>query len=219
MTVAEAGADASSEGGGEAGRRDRIGGAALIAGAAGTVLAMAHHPSHADAPLGGLVHGAMIALLGALAFGFLRFAIARGPARPAILAGLIAYAASLFAHLGAATINGFVVPALAARGAAGEPVAHDLFVLAWEANQALARLGVAATGAAYLFWSADLLRRPGGWARLIGALGLIAGAVPAILLLGGWLRMDVAGAFLVYAAHAAWAAAVGLYLWRGGSNA
>ena len=194
---------------------DRIAGAALIAGAAGSVLAMAHHPTGAHGgPLGPIVHGAMILLLGAMAFGFLTFCLRRGPARPAILAGLLAYGVSLFAHVGAATINGFVVPALAARGAGA--VDHDIFLLAWESNQALARLGVAATGLAFIFWSVDFLRRPGVEPRLIGALGLLAGAVPIALLAAGAIRMDVAGAFIVYAAHAAWAALVGLHLWRKG---
>lgn len=204
------------EGGVAAG--ERIAGAALLAGAAGSVFAMAHHPSggHGGA-LGGIVHGAMIALLGAMAFGFFFLCLRRGPARPAILAGALAYGVSLFAHVGAATINGFVVPALAARAAGGgaDAVGHDIFLLAWESNQALARLGVVATGLAFIFWSLDFLRRPGAEPRLIGALGLLAGAVPIALLAAGAIRMDVAGAFIVYAAHAAWAALVGLHLWRG----
>ena len=106
---------------------------------------MAHHPTglHGGG-LGQVVHGAMIVFLALAAFGFASFAAARGAARPAILAGLIAYALALFGHAGAATINGFVVPALAARGAgAGD---HAILVLAWEANQALAKLGVAPGG-------------------------------------------------------------------------
>jgi hypothetical protein len=116
---------------------DRIGGIALIAAAAGTVLAMGHHPSgaHGGGGLAGLVHGAMIALLGVLAFGFARFCQRRGLDRPLILAGLSAYLASFLAHLGAATINGFVVPALAG----GPPISHDVLRFAWHSNQALAK--------------------------------------------------------------------------------
>lgn len=193
---------------------DRAAGIGMAAAAAGTILAMAHHPSgaHADG-LGGLVHGAMILFLAVLAWGFLHFARRRGLARPAMLAGLVAYGVSMFAHVGAATINGFVVPALAARGHGA--VGHDIFLLAWEANQALARLGVYATGAGFMLWGADLLRGPGGETRLLGALGLIAGAVPAGLLAFGWIGMNLAGAFAVYAAHAAWSALVGVQLIRG----
>ena len=197
---------------------DRTAGMFLIGPAAASMVAMAHHPSGAHAGgQSGLVHGAMIVLLTLMAFGFLHFARRRGLGRPPVLAGLVAYAISLFAHVGAATINGSVVPALAARGPGA--VGHDAFLLAWEANQALARLGVFATGAAFLLWSADLLRASGGERRLIGLAGLLAGGLPAALLAGGWIRMDVAGAFAVYAAHGAWAALVGLHLMRGGLEA
>ena len=193
---------------------DRIAGAALIAGAAASVLAMAHHPVGAHGGgLAGLVHGAMIILLGLQAFGFAHLVVRRGLDRPAMLAGLTAYYISLVAHVGAATINGFVVPALIARGEGA--VLHDIFLFAWESNQALAKLGVYATGLAFLLWSTDFLRRSGLWQRAIGLAGLSAGAIPAGLLAAGAIRMDVSGAFLVYALHAAWAVLVGLALLRG----
>lgn len=191
---------------------DRIAGGALIAAAAASMIAMAHHPTVVhDGALAGIVHGAMIAVLMANGFGFAYFALRRGAGRPAILAGLIAYLISLFAHLGSATINGFVVPAAAARGVAD----RDLFLFAWETTQALAALGVFATGAAYLLWSLDFLSRPGAEAKAIGGLGLLAGLVPAILLAGAAIRMDVAGAFIAYAAFGTWSALVGLHLARG----
>jgi hypothetical protein len=196
------------------GDADRIAGGALIAGSLLSVLAMAHHPTHVDpGGLVGIVHGAMIVLMTAIAFGFAHFALRRGLARPAILAGLIAYLVSLVANIGAGTINGFVVPALAARGA--DLSGHDVFLLAWEANQALARLGVFATAAAFTFWSIDFLRRPGLEPKAIGGLGLLAGLVPAILLATGGIDMHVAGAFVAYAAFAAWGMIVGLHLVRG----
>jgi hypothetical protein len=175
---------------------------------------MAHHPQHID-PNGivGLVHGAMIALMSAIAFGFAHFALRRGLGRPAILAGLIAYFIGLVADLGAGTTNGFIVPALAAHGTALS--GRDVFLLAWEANQALAGLGVFATAAAFTLWSIDFLRRPGAEPKTIGALGLLAGLVPAGLLASGVTDMHVAGAFAAYAAFALWGALVGLHLARG----
>jgi len=193
---------------------DRIAGGALIAGSLLSVLAMAHHPDHVDpGGLVGIVHGAMIVLMSVIAFGFAHFALRRGLRRPAILAGLIAYFIGLVADLGAGTTNGFIVPALAARGA--DLSGHDVFLLAWEANQALARLGVFATAAAFTFWSIDFLRRTGLEAKAIGGLGLLAGLVPAILLATGATDMHVAGAFMAYAAFAAWGAIVGMHLLRG----
>lgn len=192
---------------------DRIAGAALMSAAGAIVLVMAHHPTSAHAgAIGGLVHGAMIVLISLLAFGFARFAIRRGLVRPAVLAGLVAYGIALFGHVGAATINGFVVPALAARHVAS----HDIFLFAWQANQALAALGVYAGSVAYLLWSLDFLGRRGTEPRLIGLAGLAAGLVPAILLGFGGLVLDVAGAMVVYAIQSGWAAVVGIHLVNGG---
>ena len=51
---------------------DRIAGGALIAAAALSVLAMAHHPTgaHGGAGMAGFIHGAMIVLLTVTTFGF-----------------------------------------------------------------------------------------------------------------------------------------------------
>lgn len=192
---------------------DRIAGAAMVVSAGGTVLAMAHHPSGAHGgPLGSIVHGTMIVLLTLAAFGFLHWVRRRGAGRPLMLAGLLAYLISLFGHVGAAMINGFVVPALAARGQEG--VGHGIFLAAWEANQAMARLGVFATSAAYALWAIELVRRGSSGERIMGAAGLAAGLVPAALLAAGLIRMNVQGAFIVYAAQVAWTAWVGLSLLR-----
>lgn len=191
----------------------REAGATLVLAAAGTIFAMGHHPSGLHgAGAAGAVHGAMIALLAALAFGFASFSAVRGARRPLVLAGLVAYAMGLIGHVGAATINGFIVPALAARG---EAIGHDVFLAAWEANQALAKLGVYAAAAAYLLWSLDLLRGPDGEARALGGAGLLAALVPAGLLASGAIGMNVSGAMLVYGAQVLWAALVGVQLWRG----
>jgi hypothetical protein len=196
------------------GSSDRVAGGALIAGSLLSVLAMAHHPDHVDpGGLVGIVHGAMIVLMSVIAFGFAHFALRRGLGRPAILAGLIAYFIGLVADLGAGTTNGFIVPALAAHGA--DLSGRDVFLLAWEANQALARLGVFATAAAFTFWSIDFLRRPGLEPKAIGGLGLLAGLVPATLLATGMTDMHVAGAFAAYAAFAVWGVVVGVHLLRG----
>jgi hypothetical protein len=196
----------------EFGPANRAAGAVLGGAAMLSIVVMVNHPTSAHAgPVGGIVHGMMILLLCLMSWGFANFALALGARRSFVLAGIIAYAVSLFGHIGAATINGFVVPAIAARHVAN----HDLYLFAWEANQALARLGVIAAGAAYGLWSIELLRRR-GLERWLGLAGLFAGFVPAALLAAGLIRMNVSGAILVYAVHAAWALLVGAMLWRGG---
>lgn len=192
----------------------RLAGFVMIAAAALSVLAMGHHPTgaHATGGVGDYVHGTMIIVVAALFFGFTCFAQRRGITRPAILAGLIAYAISLAAHIGAATINGAIVPALAARG--HDALGHDIALLCWEANQALARMGVYATGTAFLFWSADLLTHGRGQERILAIAGLVAGIGPMVALAAGWVAMDVTGAFIVYVVHALWAVLVGIQLVR-----
>ncbi|MEI9850994.1 MAG: hypothetical protein WDN24_09240 [Sphingomonas sp.] len=191
-------------------RNDRIAGGALVLAALISMLAMAHHPSSAHAlVLGRTVHGVMIAAVGVTVYGFAHLAIRRGIGDPAVLAGLVAYAIAAAANIGAATINGFVVTALVERG----PLNPGIARLAWEANQALARLAVVAGGIAFLLWSLGFVRRR-GLARPLGLLGIAAGLVPVAMLALG-LRMNVAGAMLVYGIQSAWIALAGLYLWSG----
>jgi len=187
----------------------QIGGWSLIGAGAASILAMAHHPTSYHAAIGPTVHGVMIFVLLVIAFGFAAFVLDRGVGRPAILAGAIAYAVSTFANLGAGTINGFIAPALAQGDAA---IAQDILLLCWTANQTLAWLGVVTAGAAFLFWSLDLLRGPRPAARLIGVAGLAAGALPTILLVTGVLSLNATGAAILYAAQVAWGALVGLLM-------
>jgi hypothetical protein len=191
----------------EATSGDRAAGIALIGAAAASMLAMAHHPASLRAgAMIAIVHGAMILFAGMMMFGFTHVARRRGLDWPAVLAGLVAYGIGIVATIGAATVNGFAAPALAAHGAS-----HDAFDTLWFLNQALARLGVVATGAAYALWALDLWRR---W-KAVALLGLLAGGVPALLLLGGWIDMHLGWAMLVYPAQVSWAALIGWLLLRG----
>ena len=183
---------------------DRAAGIALIVAAAGSMLGMAHHPaSLRDGAMIAIVHGAMILFTGMMTFGFAHLSRRLGLERPAVLAGLVAFAIGAIAEIGAATVNGFAMPALAGHGAS-----HDAIDTLWFLNQALAGLGVTAIGAAYVLWSLALWRRH----KLVAALGVVAGAGPALLLLGGWINMHLHWAILVYAALALWAALAGLLL-------
>lgn len=190
-------------------RLTRDGGAAMAVAAVASIALMMNHPSgpHGGAMVG-IVHGGMMLALGAMLFGFVAFARARGPSTP-VIAGLIAYAISTGAHFGAATINGFAVPAMAnwPKG----PPGHDVFLLAWQLNQGFAGLGIVATGIAYVSWAIALRRDH----VVLAATGALAGAVPAALLLSGVIRLDIHGALLAYGLHGLWALALGVTMWRG----
>ena len=189
-------------------RGDQAAGIALLGAVGLAMLAMSHHPTSFRAgAMIQVVHGAMILFAGMMVYGFTHFARVRGLGRPAVLAGLVAYAIGAFASLGAATINGFAAPALVAHGAA-----HEAIDLLWAVNQALAKLGVIAIVAAYALWALDLWRQ----SKAVALLGLLAGVVPAVLLLGGWVGMHVYAAILVYGAQLLWAGLIGWLLLRGG---
>jgi len=143
-------------------RSDRVAGAVLVLASLSSMLMMAHHPSDAhQLGMGQFVHGAMITIVGLTALGLVHFARRLGLDRLTVLAGLIAYGIALFGDIGAATINGFVVTNLVARGVSN----REIFALAWEANQALARLGVVATGVAFVLWSLRLVTQAGLFGR------------------------------------------------------
>ncbi len=110
-----------------------------------------------------------------------------------------------------ADIADVIVPELWHRDTMGA-IAQDILLLCWTANQTLAWLGVVTAGAAYLFWSLDLLRGPRPAARLVGVAGLAAGALPTILLVTGVLSLNVTGAAILYAGQVAWGALVGLLM-------
>lgn len=161
-----------------------------------------------------IVHAFMIFMIMTMLFAFTHFARARGLERPAVLAGLVAYGVGALANIGAATVNGLVVTRLVEDGV--RSVGPDVFAFAWALNQALDAVGVFATGAAFVFWSLDLLRERTKFARVVAGLGLLSGAGTVALLAGGAVTMNVHGALLIYTAEVAWAALVGIWILRGG---
>lgn len=179
-------------------------GAVLALSAIAAVVLMHHHPHGGDgAGLVRGVHGGLIMM------------ISVQPAVLALVANalgwrlLTAQALALFAlgTLGAilaGMINGFAVPALGAYPA-GE-IAHGVGTLAWEFNQALARLGAIATGAGIVLFAAALWQA--GW-RIVGGAGVLAGGVTAALLVTDLIDMRFYGAMFTYIAQLAWLALLG----------
>jgi hypothetical protein len=189
---------------------DRAAGMLLFLASVLSVLAMAHHPTGLAQPgLVRLVHGGMMVLMLAMFAGFVRFAARRGLARLAVLCALVAYGAGIIGNLLAASVSGFLAPALSDADASPE-----LLRLMWPLNQTFAFAAAYAISGAFALWGADLALRGGGVDRLLGLAGLAAGLAPAALLANGALDLHVAGAFVVYAAQAAFTALVGLWLAR-----
>jgi len=192
-------------------RHDILVGSVLAASASLAVFTMFHHPSghdHGHGVINQIVHGGMIGFLVAWWFG-LAWLVARWPFPSALpLAGLAVFSVSTVVHVISATINGFVVPALASHGP--DVPGHDVFLLCWEMNQAFARLGVVATGAAFALFGLYLLSRRGWFSRIAGIAGLCSAAIPIAILLCAQWRMDVPTALAIYALHAGWLALIGV---------
>jgi hypothetical protein len=174
-------------------------------------LAMAHHPiGSGQGIMTPLVHGSVQAILLVELGVFIVLARMLGNG---LVAGIGAafLAAGVLAGLLAATINGFVVPALGGYGE-GE-IGGDIGVFAWETNQALARLGVIATGIGYSLWSVLFWHKG---AKALAFLGLITGLVPAALIIGGHIDMAFHGAVFAYVMQTLWLVALGWHLTRSG---
>jgi hypothetical protein len=171
----------------------------IAAGAALTVFAVAHHPTVAGRPpaeaiaeivrlaqMDRLVHASLIVMLGALLYGFTVFSLRRGLHRETVVAALITYAVGILSSIGAALIDGFITPDVAAHyaGASQENifVAARLLSYGGVAIQNLTKLGIWAISLAMLLWSANLLRTPGAL-RYTGVLGCVAALIPIVVLI------------------------------------
>ncbi len=205
----------------------RIAGIVLVATTLLSILMMAHHPSASThepaslaadiagtATLSRVVHGVLIAIIGAELWAFIVFSarLGRGFAR----AATVAYGIGTGAMIGAALISGFVVSGLGVyyAGAPDPAPFAELARACMAGNQALAKLGVVAMSAAIVLWSLALLRDPAR-ERWIAVVGFVTGLAPAIALFAGAIRLDVHGMLLVVVAQAIWNLAAGTALIRG----
>lgn len=209
----------------------RTSGIVLACGSITMLVFMAMHPSPhahdsngliselaAGAVFNGTVHGVLMGTLAVVLLGMVGFAEQLGLRRIIVRGGLTAYAIGVVALIGAATVNGFIVPAVAARYAGDDPGVLDriraLLVLCHEMNQACDHLGIVALSAAALLWSLELLRR-GGASRAIGVLGLICGLLPPAALFAGRLPMNVHGFGGFVLLQTIWYLAIAVQLIRG----
>jgi hypothetical protein len=107
----------------------------------------------------------------------------------------------------AALVNGFVVAEFVGRYQ-GRPegefqTARYVLAFAHAVNQVCSRAAVLALSAAAAAWSAVLVRRPGP-PRRVGALGCVAGGLPAVALVAGRLPMNVHGMLALVVAQTVW---------------
>jgi hypothetical protein len=204
----------------------------IIAVCAGlSILAISHHPTvtqHSPgealaeivrlAGVDRVVHGALIALLGGLLVGLFAFSMRQGIARSTVVAGLIAYSIGLGTTIGAAVVDGFLVPGVAAQyaGASSDDVKLAIHLLATCALtiQVLTKVGLVATSIGILMWSLNLVRTR-GTVRIVGIIGFAAGIIPASVLLFGAIYLTPSSLGAIFLAHAIWYFAIAALLMRG----
>lgn len=171
-----------------------------------TLVSVAHHPTTpkalkpADAfpaivALTGadrMVHTIVIGTMLALVFGFTVYALRRGLHRSAVIGGLIAFTFGIATTIGAALVDGFLIPEIASRYVDATPEligrAAMLLQTCALAIQVATKAGFVGMSLGIVLWSADLIFDK-GFLRIAGIVGVLAGVVPVILTLsGGYLN-------------------------------
>ena len=164
-----------------------------------------------------VVHGSLIALVGALVCGFTCLSSRLGANSISARGGLVAYVMGAGTLIVAALVDGFIFPEFIARYE-GRPTEEletlrPALALVWTVNQVCARAGVLAMSVAMILWSANMARRPGG-IRVVGALGAIVGTLLVGALMTGNLPMNIHGVLAFELAYTVWALAVATLLIR-----
>jgi hypothetical protein len=181
-------------------------GIAIAIASLATLVSVAHHPTMSKAlkptdaipaivALSGadrLVHTIVIGTMLALVFGFSVYALRRGLHRSAVIGGLVAFTFGIAATIGAALIDGFLIPEIASRyvDATAELMVQGAVQLQTcaLAIQVATKAGFVGMSLGIVLWSADLIFDK-GILRIAGVVGLLAGIVPVYLTLsGGYLN-------------------------------
>ena len=179
----------------------------LLVSAVASGLLMLQHPSGMEhgSVMTPIVHGGLQALM------LVQVAAIIHIVRPIfgslmITLALTAFLAGQSAGIGAATINGFVVPAMGSYADAS--LGQDIARFAWEINQALANFGAVAIGSAVTLFGLAF-RKVAPMYLVIS--GIAIGMITAIPIAAGLLPMDLHGALFVYLAQWSWLALLGTW--------
>ena len=159
---------------------------------------------------------AMCCLLG-FAFGVTTLAQRAGTRRWPVLAGLVCYLAGCGAMAGAVLMDGFVSVDLALKFAGGTPedvaTGYGLVQFSDVVLQNLANIAWMMQAIGVLLISIALVRDHGG-RRVLGAVGLATGSLPAIAIVATYPHMNLTLVVGIMVAQAAWHLSVGALLLR-----
>lgn len=204
---------------------ERKSGILLIAGSLGSIFTMAIHPvgAHSLTPdqvrhlmaASGFAHSLGIISVVMLFLGTCGLTRSIAAADRISFAAIVTFGFACVAILIAATVSGFIVPAIWSHMMRDVPTATDQWRIVtagiFEINQAFARIYSVAASIAILLWSVSALRN-GGFGRGIAIYGCIISPLIILGICVGHLRVDVHGMAAVVLGQAIWIVLVGYQL-------
>lgn len=197
-------------------REGRQAGIAMLAGTAGSLLLMLHHPTSLKGQDDGLllgdwsnagVHGGMILCLMAIRLGAASVPGRLGRARVSVRAAQLAFDAGMGALIVAALINGF------ATGQTPRPDLSTLFAL----NRTFAVFGMVMIAGALALWAVPMLRQ-GGLLKGAACVGLAAALLACGWVIHGGGAFGLIPATVAAGVFAAWSVLTAADLLRGSSG-
>jgi hypothetical protein len=208
-------------------RDNRLGGVALVAGAIAGMITMSLHPTgqhgimsqhemHILALLTRSVHALAIAGLPLSFLGAMVLTQRLNSPNRLSLAALVIYGFAAVAIMIAASMSGFVAPAVISKLVVGDPLidTRRLFLeYNFQINQGFASVYVVASCVAIILWSSTILatRR---LAASLGVYGILLGPAIVAGLFSGKLALDVHGMGLVTFTQSIWFIIAGILLLR-----
>lgn len=194
-----------------------------------SLLVLAHHPTiaahdvheatHQLAAVAGfaaLVHGMLIAGQCGILYALLTWLDSRNLANPLPRAAAIMLLLGTVGVIGAALVDGFIVPQVATFPHEGDPglmIMDQLIRYSMSLNQVLIVAGELALSAAFALLSADLIGIRGG-SLWVGAAGLVLAGGSILGLLTGFLVLHLRGMQILFAAQSVWLVWLGIFILR-----
>lgn len=202
---------------------NRKSGIALIAGSIGGIVTMAIHPTAGGpmtvaqvdrlAVVSGVAHGLAIASVMILFLGACGLARGIASGHRMSFAGIVVFGFACVAIFMAATVSGFIIPAIMQRMAqdAGASMRTWQIVIdsIFQINQAFARIYSVAASVAVILW----ILKNGGLGRSVGIYGCIISTLIIVGVGVGHLRLNVHGMAAVWFGQAIWFIVAGFQLW------
>ena len=202
-------------------------GAALIVGTLAQVTTMIVHPTSVASitpealahEMQALVATHALALLSVpvVVFGLAGVTRRLGWETPAALFAFIVYAfaaiAIVFAAITDGLVNAELIPRTFGAPETALPLLKSVLGYNFQLNQACAKVYVAGSSLAIIFWSMALYRH-GTFDRIVAIVGGVVGVVALAGLLSGHVRMSAHGFGLIVFLHAVWMIALGVAMIR-----